>query len=84
MAAKKGKGKVKELFKKEMKCYRVEEKDTRKADADEDHWEKASFTNDFGDKATLKMTSLPPGVSEGQKLTLIFTNEQTKLEDHED
>lgn len=69
------------LYEHQFEVIRVEHKDVEKEE-DASHTEKATLTTGTGEKIALTMAHLPKGVAQGQKLTVIFTNKQTTLDDH--
>ncbi len=65
-----------------MKVAQTVDKYIKRDEGDDTHNEKATFTDGSGDKATLTLSSLPPGIAKGAGVEIIIRTNQSTIEDH--
>lgn len=75
--------KAKEVFKRTMKVSQVNHTDILRAEGNDTHNEKATLTDGSGDKITITLEKMPPGLSKGSTVEILIKTSQTKIEDHE-
>lgn len=74
--------KAKQVFNRTMKVSSVTHTDILRAEGDDTHNEKATLTDGSGDKVTITLTKVPPGLTKGSTVAISITTAQSKLEDH--
>ena len=74
--------KQKDIFKRTMKVASITHTDILRAEGDDTHNEKATLTDGSGDKITVTLTKVPPGLAKGSTVEIVLRTSQSKLEDH--
>jgi len=70
-----------EIFKREMTCDKTVKNEVHKHEGDTSYRQDAYFRNDKGEEIRLRAPSLPAGIVEGTRATVVFRDNQTKIDE---